>query len=132
MNAVLIVLGVLFGVALVSAAIDLYLIALILRRIADALESGALTGRPGLPGPAGPQGEAGPRGKDAQLPPHLMLQAAPATSSHGMARVMRQEGSEWVAGQWVRENTPAWQRAWDTPGIALMPAAGEMQLGKQE
>lgn len=137
---VLIVFCMIVGGVLAWAAVE---IALAMRRIARSLESGALTGPPGpagvdgcdgdegLAGAQGPRGEPGPPGRNAQLPPHLMLQEAPPSTSHGMARVMRQEGSAWVAGEWVRENTPAWQTAWDTPGIALLPQAGEMQLGTQ-
>lgn len=131
---VLIVFWMLVGGVLAWAAVES---SLALRRIARAIESGALTGpagpagTDGSDGDQGPRGDTGPPGKDAILPPHLMLQSPPPSTSHGMARVMRLEGSNWVAGEWVRENTPAWQKAWDTPGVALMPQGGEMQLGNQ-
>ncbi len=123
--------------SLLALTVAVAAIALCLCRIARALESGALTGPPGaaglrgIPGIPGPQGKDGHPGKDALLPPHLMLQTAPASTSSAMARVMRQEGGTWVACEWVRENTPAWQKAWDTPGVALLPQAGELQLGNQ-
>jgi hypothetical protein len=33
--------------------------------------------------------------------------------------VLHRHDKDWAHGGWVRAHTPAWQRAWDTPGEAL-------------
>jgi hypothetical protein len=111
------------GLVLFGAAFGLLLLQL--ERIITALESGALRG------PQGHQGERGERGEDAVLPPHLLLAAPPPAAARGMARVLRLKNGEWVTGEWVRENSIAWQTAYDTPGMALQPESGDTIHGVQ-
>lgn len=76
----------------------------------------ALTGR--LRGPAGPQGPSGPAGRDAELPRHLQLVAdAKRTGSGAVWEVLTHPAGEHV--KFVREGTPAWREAYDTPGLAV-------------
>lgn len=111
--------------AIVFAAVVLALLVRPLQRIAAALESGALTGPQG---PAGDGGPPGPAGRDGDPP----REPAPPPSAHGLARVVRMVNGQWTPAEWVREHTPAWQTAFDSPGLALIPADGVMQLGNQD
>jgi hypothetical protein len=95
-------------------------------RIAFRLESGELTGPTGHAGKDGAPGKDGAAGKDA-----VPVAVEHPLAHEALARVMRYHGGKWLESEFVRQGTPAWQKAWDTPGVALMPAKGEMQLGNQ-
>jgi hypothetical protein len=110
------------------AALCVLDVALSMRRVARVLKSGPLAGPAGDPGPAGPPG---PPGKDALPPPHQMAQSAPPPEAHGISRVQRWVLDQWVDAEHVRQNTPAWKKAWDEPGTRLVDEAGNIELGNQ-
>jgi hypothetical protein len=75
--------------------------------VAVLVVMGKLRGPVGPPGPQGPQGVQGERG-------------IPAPGSQIWETLHRSNLSgEWDHHGWVREGTIAWQKAHDTPGVAL-------------
>jgi hypothetical protein len=88
-----------------------------------ALNSGRLQGPKGE---RGERGERGPAGESAAGP----QPAAPSRARHIAERLKLVHG-EWVHDGWVREGSPAWQKAYDTPGYAVRSADRELNEGKQ-
>jgi len=76
-------------------------------------------------GDTGPRGIAGERGGQADLP------AASAKPDPDIHEVLTHREGHWVHHGWVRAGTPAWQDAYDTPGLSLKPPSSEIVEGVQ-
>jgi hypothetical protein len=96
------------------------IIALALLAIVYLLASGKLTG------PQGPRGERGERGPAGPGGPQVT--AAPAPSNK--AEVLRKGPKGWEHHAWVRVDSAAWRKAYETPGLALR-SAGAIDEGVQ-
>lgn len=98
---------------------------LVIAICASIVASLAMRGK--LTGPSGPKGERGERGRDA-----VHHTAATEASYRPVYRVVRKSNDGWIAGEFVRHGSKAYQEALDTPGIALSCGNGEIELGRQE
>jgi hypothetical protein len=92
------------------------LIAAALAAIVYLLWSGRLTG------PQGPRGERGPAGASGP--------AQAVTVVSDKAEVLRKTAKGWEHEAWVRAGSPAWRKAYETPGLALR-SAGVIDEGVQ-
>lgn len=70
---------------------------------------------------------------DVSDPRERFIRLTPKLENPDLHEVMRREGSGWIHHGWVRKATPAWQRAYDTPGLALRnPEDNALVEGVQE
>jgi hypothetical protein len=103
--------------------IALYLIAAALAVI--AVRMGKLRGE------RGPQGIPGPSGPAGESPAHMILPPQ-VNGTPGISQVLKMHNGDWLHHGWVRDNSAAWQKAYDTPGLALRPSSGEIEPGVQK